>query len=355
MDQQEALRWVQANIATFGGDPERVTIAGESAGGASVCAQLTSPLANGLFSQAIIQSASCFAMDVVEAERLGTATAATIGCSTPSDQLKCLRDDKTAADIVYRGTGVYAVVTGGQLLPTAPADVVTDGLPSPVPVLIGSLRDEIAFFAAYFPDYFRLTAERYAPALAALFPALSTSEITRRYPIDGRPAPEPFFAISAVASDSGFFYGSPTFIYSQALGGCVTSRLADALSSSTTTYAYELDDPNFAWATETTGSPLLKGASHTSDLPFLFELEAPLSRPFTDVQAALADQMVRAWGAFVATGDPSTTTTPWPAYSAAAPSMLHLEPSRVSTTLDFRERHHCDFWETSLALREATP
>jgi para-nitrobenzyl esterase len=351
MDQQEALRWVQANIATFGGDPGRVTIAGESAGGASVCAQLASPLATGLFSQAIIQSASCFALDVAEAEQFGTATAAAIGCNTPADQLRCLRDDKTAASIVYGGTGVYSVVAGGQLLPTAPAAVVTNGLPRPVPVLIGGLRDEIAFFAAYFPDYFGLTAERYAPALAALFPALTTSEITARYPIEGRPAPEPFFAISAVASDSGFFYGSPTFFYSQALGGCVTSRLADALASSTTTFAYELDDPNFAWETETTGSPLLKGASHTSDLPFLFELEAPLSQPFTDSQAALADQMVRAWGAFVLTGDPSTTTTPWPAYTAAVPSMLHLEPSRVSTTLDFRERHHCEFWKTSLALR----
>jgi para-nitrobenzyl esterase len=350
MDQQEALRWVNANIATFGGDAGRVTIAGESAGGASVCAQLTSPLASGLFSQAIIQSASCFALDVAAAEGFGTSTAAAIGCGTPTDHLRCLRDDKTAADIVYGGTGVYGVVTGGRLLPTAPAAVVTNGLPSAVPVLIGSLRDEIAFFAAYFPDYFGLTADRYAPALAALFPALSTSEITARYPIEGRPAPEPFFAISAVASDSGFFYGSPTFIYSQALGGCVTSRLADALSSSTTTFAYELDDPSFAWATQTTGSPLLKGASHTSDLPFLFELGAPLSQPFNEAQAALAEQMVRAWGTFVATGDPSTTTTPWPAYNAAAPSMLHLEPSRVSTTLDFRERHHCAFWKASLAL-----
>jgi para-nitrobenzyl esterase len=351
MDQQEALRWVKANIATFGGDPARVTIAGESAGGASVCAQLTSPLASGLFSQAIIQSASCIALGVADAERFGTDTAAAIGCSTPTDHLTCLRDDKTAADIVYKGTGVYGVVAGGNLLPTEPDAVVRTGLPRPVPVLIGSLRDEIAFFAAYFPAYFGLTAADYAPTLAALFPALETSEITTRYPIEGRPAPQPFFAISAVASDSGFFYGSPTFIYSQALGGCVTSRLADALSSSTTTFAYELDDPSFTWATQTTQSPLLKGASHTSDLPFLFELDAPLSQPFNDAQNNLADQMVRAWGAFVATGDPSTTTNPWPAYTAAAPTLLHLEPSAVSTTHDFRERHHCDFWKTSLALR----
>ncbi len=350
MDQQEALRWVRANIATFGGDPARVTIAGESAGGASVCAQLTSPLAQGLFSQAIIQSASCIAIGVATAEQFGASTAAAIGCSTPSDQLTCLRNE-TAAEIVRKGAGVYGVVVGGDLLPKAPDSVLTDGLSQPLPVLIGGLRDEIAFFAAYFPAYFGLTAAGYAPALAALFPALSTSEIISRYPIEGRPAPGPFFAISAVASDSGYFYGGPTFSYSQALGGCVTSRVASALSRSTTTFAYELDDPGFAWVTQATGSPLLKGASHTSDLPFLFELKAPLSQPFDDAQNALADEMVRAWGAFVETGDPTTTTTPWPAYTAAAPSMLHLEPSAVSITNDFRERHHCDFWETSFAPR----
>jgi para-nitrobenzyl esterase len=350
MDQQAALRWVNANIATFGGDAARVTIAGESAGGASVCAQLTSPLAAGLFSQAIIQSASCVAIGVADAERFGIDTAAVIGCSTPSDHLRCLRNDKTAADIVGKGAGVYGVVAGGNLLPAAPDAVVRAGLPRAVPVLIGGLRDEIAFFAAYFPAYFGLTEQGYAPTLAALFPALTTSEITTRYPIEGRPAPQPFFAISAVASDSGFFYGSSTFIYSQALGGCVTARVADALALSTTTFAYELDDPSFAWATQTTRSPLQKGASHTSDLPFLFELSAPLSQPFNDAQNTLADQMVRAWGAFVETGDPGTTTDPWPVYTAADPSMLHLEPGAVSTTNDFRERHHCDFWKASLAL-----
>jgi len=352
MDQQEALRWVNSNIAVFGGDPERVTIAGESAGGASVCAQLASPLADGLFSQAVIQSASCAAIALADSERIGTDnnTVAAVGCYDPSQVPQCLRG-KSASDLMSKVPARgYGVVVGGKLLPKSPDDVVRAGLPRNRPLLIGGLRDEIAFFAAYFSDYFELTKEAYAPALGRIFPTLTTSEITQRYPITDRLAPEPFFAISAVSSDSGFFYGSPTFIYSQALGGCVTSRLADAFSKSTTTFAYELDDPNFSWATQTTQSRLLKGASHTSDLPFLFDLKAPLNQAFDDEQNSLADQMVRAWGAFVEGGNPSTSTNLWPAYTAAAPSMLHLEPGAVSVSKDFRERHNCEFWKASLAL-----
>lgn len=170
------------------------------------------------------------------------------------------------------------------------------------------------------------------------------------YPVAGRPAPQPFFAITAVASDSGYFYGTSRFIYWQALGGSVTSRLADKLSASTTTFAYELDDPAFTWNTAATGSPLTKGASHTSDLAFLFDLDPPLNQPFDAAENALADTMVRAWGAFVKTGNPSTGATAWPAYTQASRTMLHLEPDRVALTTDFDARHSCDFWRTVLAL-----
>jgi para-nitrobenzyl esterase len=211
---------------------------------------------------------------------------------------------------------------------------VADKAQHRVPVLIGGLRDEMLNFAAAPPFSYRsLPATQYPALLALWVPDVPIDEILARYPFSAYP--EPFFALSAVLSDSGNFYG-------QALGGCVTAALADALAASTTTYAYELDDPGFVWAPLTSFIP--KGATHTSDLAYLFETTPALSQPFNAAQSALAEQMVSAWGAFIRGGDPRTESLPWPRYDAASQRMMYLEPGRVKVTTDFDERHNCDLW-----------
>src|SRR3954447_5785619 len=91
LDQQAAIRWVHRNIAAFGGDPRRVTINGESAGGWSVCGHLTSPGSRGLFSAAIIQSGSCASIPEAQAEQNGTSLAESVGCTDPQTAVSCLR------------------------------------------------------------------------------------------------------------------------------------------------------------------------------------------------------------------------------------------------------------------------
>ena len=229
---------------------------------------------------------------------------------------------------------VYGPVVGGRFLPSAPASVVSAGAQRRVPVLVGGLRDELLNFAAAPPfSYHTLEPAEYPSVLSFWIPNIAPDMILERYPPSAYP--EPYFALSAALSDNGNFYY-------QALGGCVTARLADALSASTTTYAYELDDPGFLWMPGTSYVP--RGATHAADLAYLFETTPALSQPFDAAQQALAAQMVRAWGAFIRSGDPSTPSLAWPQYDAANQRMLRLEPGAVAVSGDFRARHNCDFW-----------
>ena len=100
LDKVEALRWVQKNISAFGGDPARVTIAGQSAGAGSVCWLMASPAAKGLFHRAVIQSiGDCANIDHKEATQRGERFARTIGCTNATDAAECLRS-KSPAQII---------------------------------------------------------------------------------------------------------------------------------------------------------------------------------------------------------------------------------------------------------------
>jgi para-nitrobenzyl esterase len=338
MDQQEALRWVQKNITTFGGDPNTVTIQGQSAGGASVCAHLASPLAAGLFSRAVIQSGGCVSGAFADAARDGTDLAAKFPqCQGSPDLAECLRgapatDIRAAAatDIVddrgQRRARAWGPVVSGAVLPEGPAAVVARSGQHHVPVLIGSVSDEMRGFLAGL----RTSANAdYPGTVNAYFgPAIGGAVVTSYPPANFA---EPFLGLTAAASDSSF--------------GCGGALLADQFSSAVTTYAYELDDPKFSFPSYLSPVP---GASHSADLPFLFEavlFGAPISnQAFDDAQTALADQMVLTWGAFIRTGNPSTGETSWPPYTTSARTMLRLVPGAIATTPDYRARHQCAAW-----------
>src|SRR3954470_14208341 len=151
LDQQAALGWTKRNISAFGGDPGNVTIAGESAGGWSVCAQLASPAVRGLFAAAIMQSGSCASRPLPETERTGASFAASAGCPDPGTAAACLRAKPAGALLdAAPPDEVEQFTAAGSALPRAPADAVAGGRYARVPVLLGSNRNEMRTFSQGF-------------------------------------------------------------------------------------------------------------------------------------------------------------------------------------------------------------
>ncbi|MFZ3566407.1 carboxylesterase/lipase family protein [Streptomyces sp. BH097] len=341
LDQQAALRWTQRNIGAFGGDAGRVTIAGESAGGHSVCAQLASPSARGLFSGAIIQSGGCPSYTPEQAVARGKKYATATGCSADPDSadLSCLRS-KSAGELQsaakdFTGDLVTTPLptSGTPELPVAPLEAARTGRTANVPLLIGQTRNEVRAWALPFAN---ATKEQYERAVRIEF-GDEANAVLARYPFSAYgDSNTGAYAFGALWGDSSVFLG---------LGGCQYQKLTDGLARrQPRTYFYEFDDPHPPTGQPSTGFD--PGASHASELSYLFPSET--SKLLTDEQRQLSGEMVRYWGSFVKHGNPATPgIADWPSYRAGKfMSLLPGGESRALKTGVYEARHQCAFWNS---------
>ncbi len=339
MDQQAALRWVRDNIAQFGGDPHNVTIAGQSAGGLSVLAQMVSPGSRGLFQKAIIQSGS-FALNqrpLADAEAAGEAFAAQAGC--PDQTAACLRQ-LPVSDLVNPNFVEIPGVVDGKVLTEPIGTALAAGQFARVPVLNGTNHDEERIFVTIgltvsqgtdvpIPEQ-PVTPDNYQTDIAAALgvPAARAAAIAAEYPPAAYPSPP--VAFSALVGDASF--------------ACPALQIDQLTSQRVPTYAYEFNDDNAPQLFTPPGfvPPV---ATHESELPYLFDLpNAPFPAQLSVGQQALAASMRAAWANFAARGNPATRAVPWPAFGAGSAQMLSLVPPQPQIETDFAARHHCAFW-----------
>jgi len=341
-DQQAALRWVRDNIANFGGDPAKVTIAGESAGAMSVCDHLVAPGSAGLFRAAVLQSGPCQAQaDRLTAERVSADYAVGKGCRDPAQVAQCLRALPTsrlqnAPMYVHIGADkLTGPVTGTELLPVDPMTALAHGEGARVPVLIGSNRDEFALFLAmqYLKEgalgpYRQLLADTFgsdAPAVAV------------HYPLD-RYGGNTGAAYSAAVTDGVF--------------ACPIDRIAAGMPHRGPVYAYEFNDRTAPAPDPLRRAPFPVGASHSLELRYLFDVGG--APPLNPAQRKLSDQMVAYWSQFVKTGAPDVPGLPqWPQFGGAPSTGLRmsLQTGALSITTDFTTRHQCPFWSSVKGMR----
>ncbi|WP_409055616.1 carboxylesterase/lipase family protein [Streptomyces sp. SYP-A7185] len=325
-DQIAALGWLKKNATAFGGDPRKVTVAGQSAGGRAVCRLLTSPKAAGLFRRAVIQSGACNADALAPRERAGEAFADAVGCGrgrAKAATLACLRGKDVSA-LLDRQDPPGTPTIGGTALPHDPQRAIETGRFTRVPVLIGNTHDENRPYPGISQP---ATAASLKAWIDRTYPDLA-DEVAEQYA-----TMEPPDAAGAIASDTDRV--------------CRAWKIENALARHTAVYAYEFNDftapaeaetPGFAW-----------GAYHTTELEYLFRFtRSDGSEKFLTGldarQRKLARQMRERWGAFVEDGRPAPSAA-WPAYRPGRPAVLQFQLPGPRVTHTFADDHRCGFWD----------
>ena len=313
LDMIASLKWVKENIAAFGGDPNQVTIAGQSAGAFAVNHLCASPLAKGLFKGAIAQSGGSVLTSALrpttslqQAENMGLDFAKKLNARSIEDLRKL-----SAQNIFNAKQGLTYPIEDGYVLPSSIADIYANGKQNDVALILGwNLDDKVTG-----PP---VKAEAYKQQLQKQF-GTNADKVLQYYPATND-------VIAAASQDNlsrdGFF-GVQGYAWAN----------AQLLKGKSNVFVYNFNRklPSYSAASNF-------GAFHTGEVPYVFNNLKTVNRPWEAIDIQLADQVSNYWVNFVKTGNPNgTNLTIWPAYNTQKEQVLIINKQTEAKLMPFKE------------------
>ncbi len=317
LDQIAVLEWVRDNVAGFGGDPDRVTIFGQSAGGTDVCLLQSSPLSEGLIDRVIGQSPGCVKLDIEldQGHADGSAYAERLGVDGSRPRAAARLRAVPAEQLIAAPGGAVGPLVDGWVIPDRPYDLLESGGQNRIPVLVGGLSEEYhglqhaaaPIIEADLDNFLEASFGSEAAQVKARYP-----EALDRSPLDAR---------KEIMGDNGFLLASRMW-----------ARLVSERGDNAYVYFFTRPAPVFRlYVPENpdltgNGGQRLFGAYHSGELAYVFDNLELIGLDWDADDRALSEIVAGYWVNFAANGDPNGPGLPeWPTYDPATDTVQILD------------------------------